>query len=753
MLGQLGKYTLLQKLGDGGMAEVFLAQISGPAGFTKMVALKRMLPHLSKDPAFTRSFINEARLGGYLNHHNIVQTVEFGELDDFYYLAMEYVRGVTLEDVLLAQRARKEPIPLQLALEITGQIADGLAYAHTAEDPDGKPLRMVHRDLKPSNILINTHGGCKISDFGVARSEANSAQTVFGGELKGTVSYMSPEQAMGERDLDARSDLFSLGAIFFELLANEPLYPQGNYLGALRAAQDADFGSRLEPLKERPHGELLHGILARALARERAERYPDAQTFARELNHAKMQFEPDWELAQYLKALLPKSPLNVRNTVLGLAVGQNSGSHSLPGISSQPSLGSQLGAPLRSQPGVQLGSQPGASHRPAMTSQPQPLAAAGQSQPGLGRGPHGPGSNPGYGMSSGALQGGLQGGLQSTEPQPMSLMHGPGNAGLMVQEPSVGGSGRSQASSGQLAAAESLWKEGGVSAEISQTMTPRRVASPPVATPSARPSPVLLGVGALVLVLVAVAAFMFTGSSPALVESQPPGALLSTQAGQPLGTTPLKVKVPAEGLPVLASLEGYAPLSTTLKAGEQRIILPLVKAQAVLALTVNPAQAQVELDGKLLEGSSPYRLEALAAGPHALALRLDGYEPLVRTVELKAGETLNMTLELKAVPRPVTPVVTPPTGPRPNPPQGSHTNQNPARIKPSNEPVGYVTINATPYAAVEIDGQFVKNTPLLNHPLPPGPHKARLRTEDGRERVLMLNIASGERLKHIIRFD
>lgn len=716
MLGQLGKYTLLQKLGDGGMAEVFLAQISGPAGFTKMVALKRMLPHLSKDPAFTRSFINEARLGGYLNHHNIVQTVEFGELDDFYYLAMEYVRGVTLEDVLIAQRARKEPIPTQLALEITGQIADGLAYAHTAEDPDGKPLRMVHRDLKPSNILINTHGGCKISDFGVARSEANSAQTVFGGELKGTVSYMSPEQAMGERDLDARSDLFSLGAIFFELLANEPLYPQGNYLGALRAAQDADFGSRLEPLKELPHGDLLHAILARALARERSERYPDAQTFARELNHAKMQFEPDWELAQYLKALLPKSPLNMRGTVLGVAVGNSSGGFSIPGTPSGP------------QPNI----------RPAVTSQPQPLAAAAlHSQPGSARAPQASGSNPGYGMAGGSLQG--------LEAQPMSLLHSPGASTPMVQEPSAGGHRRPAATTGQLAAAESLWKEGGVSAEISQTMTPRRPAQPPAPAAATRPSPLLLGAGALVLVLVAVAAFMFSGPDTARVESQPPGALLATQSGQPLGTTPLDVKIPTEGLSVVATLEGYAPLNTTLKAGESRVILPLVKAKAVLALSVLPTSAQVELDGSPLEGSSPYRLEALAAGPHALAVRLDGYEPLVRTIELKAGETLNMTLELKPVP-----IVAPP------PPEQDPVHPPPTprpKKQVANEPPGFVTLNATPYALVEIDGQFIKNTPLLNHPLPPGPHKARLRTEDGRERVLMLNVVSGETIKQIVRFD
>ena len=129
MENQFGKYTLLKKLGDGGMAEVFLAEMKGPEGFSKRVAIKRILPHLSHDSVFTESFINEARLGGYLNHHNIVQTLDFGQIDGFYYLAMEYVQGVDLRQVLQLAQQENEALPLGIALDIAYQICEGLVYA------------------------------------------------------------------------------------------------------------------------------------------------------------------------------------------------------------------------------------------------------------------------------------------------------------------------------------------------------------------------------------------------------------------------------------------------------------------------------------------------------------------------------------------------------------------------------------------------------------------------------------------------
>ncbi len=320
MQTQFGKYTLLQKLGDGGMSEVFLAQNQGLEGFTKLVALKRMLPHLNNDVLFTQSFINEARLGGYLNHHNIVQTLEFGQVDDHYYLAMEYVRGVSLAEVLTAQIALGRPMPVELALQLGLQIAEGLNYAHTAEDSEGRPLRMVHRDMKPSNILINNFGVCKIADFGVARAESNVAQTVMAGDVKGTVTYMSPEQAMGSRNLDGRSDLYSLGAILFELLAGERLYPSESYLQVLRQVQDGDIADRLPRILQLEQGPRLHHILSRTLAYDPDERYDSAADLGREMREVLANFDLEQQLADYLKALLPNTAMTQRGTMLNLPV-------------------------------------------------------------------------------------------------------------------------------------------------------------------------------------------------------------------------------------------------------------------------------------------------------------------------------------------------------------------------------------------------------------------------------------------------
>lgn len=754
MLAQFGKYTLLNKIGDGGMAEVFLAQFQGPNGFSKMVALKRMLPHLSHDQAFTRSFINEARLGGYLNHHNIVQTIEFGQIDEFYYLAMEYVRGVTLEDVLRAQKTRREPLPIPLALRIAIQIADGLAYAHSAEDAEGRPLKMVHRDLKPSNILINNHGGCKISDFGVARSEASSHQTVFGGELKGTVAYMSPEQSMGERNLDSRSDVFSLGTILFEMLANDSLYPQESYLGTLRAAQDCEIEGRLASLEGLPHADRILPVLRKLLARTPDERYATAHDVSNDLNDVVMLFEPEWELADYLKALLPKSALNVRTTI---------------GIPVMPTS-------TPSSPGTGMG-QSGVT-----TSGIVPLAAAGENS-GV-RGNPNPSVTSMPGMGAGAM--GASGGMQSVGSEPISLLTGaPSSAQHGQSTGHLGGAyspGLGENSSSgrhpneglrithpQLREPNSGWTQLPQQGEISQTMN--RKGAPPKPTWQ---RPEIIGGAVAVLIAVVVAIFFVSGPSGVELTSQPPGASITTWDGRALGVTPVALKVPDSGLPVEISLAGFQSRRLTLSLDQPRVMVQLERARARLEVSIQPSNAAVELDGELLSGSPPYTRDGLNPGKHTLVASLTGFSTLTQDVELKSGATETLSLTLRPENAPDAPVARIPnqapvqTGaapasangaregqaarqPRPNSNAGAQSK--PAKeAAPAAEP-GYLTLNAFPYAAVEIDGQAVRTTPLVKHPLPPGNHSVRLKTSDGREKSLQLSISSGQTEKRIVRFD
>ncbi len=274
---QFGKYRLIEKIGQGGMAEVFYAHIVGRQGFTKEVALKRVLPHLCEDPDFVESFVDEARLGGLLNHHHIVQTLDFGAEGGIYYIAMEYVHGLTLRELMNHHKRTHREIPPPIILDLALQLCDGLRYAHHAEDENGNPIHMVHRDLKPTNILLSSHGVIKIADFGIARAETNSRRTAFGGVLKGTAQYMSPEQAFGELHLDHRSDIFSLGSIIYELITLTPLfYDRTSSVQTLRNVQDAVVDEPLARMVDRwPFTRRLHPILRHMLAREPAERPSD----------------------------------------------------------------------------------------------------------------------------------------------------------------------------------------------------------------------------------------------------------------------------------------------------------------------------------------------------------------------------------------------------------------------------------------------------------------------------------------------
>lgn len=264
MSERFGKYILTKLIGAGGMAEVFLAEMVGPGGFAKQVALKRIHSSLLSNDEFFEAFVSEARLGGQLNHPNIVQTLELGQEEDRLFLSMEYVQGITLAQFMRYSVQTRQPVDLPVMLEIARQMTDGLAYAHSATDLRGAPLKMVHRDLKPENILISTHGVAKISDFGVSRAESNLSKTVVGTQIKGTVAYMSPEQAHS-LDIDHRSDLFSLGAILFEMCCQEKLYPGVQGYQGITRVQNWEIQSRLPLLDDLPRAlsELIKWLLAR----------------------------------------------------------------------------------------------------------------------------------------------------------------------------------------------------------------------------------------------------------------------------------------------------------------------------------------------------------------------------------------------------------------------------------------------------------------------------------------------------------
>jgi len=235
----VGPYVIERRLATGGMAEVFVAQRKGPHGFSKRVALKRILPQFAADPDFVGMFIDEAKLAAMLQHPGLVSVFDFGEQGGELFLAMELVEGTNLNRLLRACSARGEVVPIDVALYVVTQLARALAYAHRLSFPNGEPMGFVHRDVSPANILLTHTGHVKLSDFGIATRLGRSRMTEDG-HVRGKLGYMSPEQVMG-RDVDGRSDVFTLATVLGEMLVGEPLFGSGSELDILVRIRDVDL--------------------------------------------------------------------------------------------------------------------------------------------------------------------------------------------------------------------------------------------------------------------------------------------------------------------------------------------------------------------------------------------------------------------------------------------------------------------------------------------------------------------------------
>jgi serine/threonine protein kinase len=279
---RFGRYYLLDRIGKGGMAEVFKAVTLGLEGFRRMFVVKRILAEKSRSPDFVQMFCDEARISALLHHPNIVQVYDFGHVSGSYFLAMEYLVGKDLSSVMRVLRASKLSVPPTLAAFVAQQVASGLHYAHSLRGANGKPLGIVHRDVTPSNIMLLHAGGVKILDFGVAKATALAAPAPrkSGGFLKGKLGYVSPEQARSG-EADARSDIFSLGVTLWEMLAGKRLFPGANELETLSnvLSKPVPPPSTLRPGIP-PE---LDAVVARALDRDREQRYQAADAMAADL--------------------------------------------------------------------------------------------------------------------------------------------------------------------------------------------------------------------------------------------------------------------------------------------------------------------------------------------------------------------------------------------------------------------------------------------------------------------------------------
>jgi serine/threonine protein kinase len=274
-----GPYVLLGKIAMGGMAEVFLAKRPGVEGFEKVLAIKRILPHLSDNQEFVSMFVDEAKMVASLSHPNIVQIFELGKLERSYFIAMEYVHGRDLRTIEKRARERETPFPVGLAMLITARVAAALEFAHRKKDEKGKPLEIVHRDVSPQNILISFEGDVKLTDFGIAKAAAK-ASTTDRGALRGKLLYMSPEQAWG-KPVDRRSDVFSLGIVFYELLTGRKPWAQMQDVSVLEMVRKSPITPLRDVNPKVPPS--LAAVAMKALERDHEHRYQDASEFLHDL--------------------------------------------------------------------------------------------------------------------------------------------------------------------------------------------------------------------------------------------------------------------------------------------------------------------------------------------------------------------------------------------------------------------------------------------------------------------------------------
>ncbi len=283
---RFGKYTLIDRIAVGGMAEIFLARQAGIENFEKTIVIKRIRPHLSKQPNFVKMFLNEAKLAAQLNHPNIVQIYDLGKIGESYFIAMEYVFGRDMRRIIPKADSMGIPFPMVYALKIASSVCEGLYYAHQKTDTYGTALSIVHRDVTPENIFVSFDGTVKVLDFGIAKA-TNQIEQTRAGEIKGKLSYMSPEQCMGKQ-LDCRSDLFSLGTVLYEWLTGFKLFTGDSEVAILKSITEGKIYAPSYFKADIP--EAVEAILMKGLEKDRERRYQTAWD---------MQYDIDQFLSQY----------------------------------------------------------------------------------------------------------------------------------------------------------------------------------------------------------------------------------------------------------------------------------------------------------------------------------------------------------------------------------------------------------------------------------------------------------------------
>ncbi len=298
----LGRYRVVDEIGVGGMASVHLARMDGPGGFQKWVAIKKIHPHLVEDESFVQMFLDEARVAARISHPNVATVFDVGKHEDTYWIAMEYLHGEPLREVMRRTEELGTAMPPEIACRVIADAAEGLHAAHELLGKNGEKLGLVHRDVTPHNLFVTYDGVTKVVDFGIAKFSSRMSHT-RAGTLKGKLAYMSPEQVHGE-GIDRRTDIFALGVVLWELTTGQRLFRMESDLDTLAKVQECNVPRPSTLIRGYPVD--LEKIVMKALAKNRGERFRTAREFSRALQSLLMRrglFIASDEVAAYTQSI------------------------------------------------------------------------------------------------------------------------------------------------------------------------------------------------------------------------------------------------------------------------------------------------------------------------------------------------------------------------------------------------------------------------------------------------------------------
>ena len=664
MSERLGKYRLLKRLAAGGMAEIWLAKQHGVEGFEKLVVIKRILPNLADNDEFVQMFLDEARLAAQLSHPNIVQIFELGRSEGSYFIAMEYIHGENLRSVMKAAARAGRPMPVSHVAKVVSMACEALYYAHTKADFSGRPLGIVHRDISPQNLLLSFEGQVKVVDFGIAKA-ATQVQETRTGVLKGKYAYMSPEQCRGQK-LDARSDIFALGIVLWELATGTRLYKQKSELMILKAITEEPTPPPTEVRQAIPAE--LEAIILKALAKRREDRFQTCHEMHMALEgylHGQGQPPSPVHLAQYVSGLFPDKLAGWQRIVAAQDEGDGLESELFDDLGSLFDTGtpsSRVSTPS------QVSQRSGAGARPLVAVAEEPgTRATVAARPGTG-----------------SDLSGAHTGLRPT-----------GADRLRARWPTA-------VLSVLLVAVAGGWLYQSV---LAPRLHPAEVA-PTRSADAGAPG---------------------TQAASLLIDAEPPGARVVVDGTLRATTTPARIPDLAVGVhhQVLVEAAGYRPWQTEIvldHAGEERHLSAHLEQRRPdlppphLSVSTIPEGATVYLDGIRLPQVTPLDLD-ITSGHAGSIVRIekDGYRTEAHSVDLAPGTRPSILVTLRSKPLPAQHPDHLPHRARPHHESRHHPSSRTAGT-------GTLAVNARPWCNIRIDGKLVGQTPLVGYALPAGRH-------------------------------